>query len=86
MSCKKPCSRQQQSKAQLLAEPAAKQLVAAAQGPPVCQAASESQNSDGLLHRHDTDDGVEMVNVFNENVFRSYYTSPKDCLMGQGQK
>lgn len=34
--------------------------------------------------RDTTADAV--VNVFNENVFRSSYTSPKDCPMGQGQK
>lgn len=50
----KDCSRPQQSKAQILAKVAANQLLAAAQGPPACLAASESRNSDGLLQRHNS--------------------------------
>lgn len=46
--------RQQQSEARLSAEGVAGQLVAAAESPPACLAAPESQNGDGLFHRHDS--------------------------------
>lgn len=86
MSCKKPCSRQQQSRAQLLAKAAADQLAAAAQGPPACPAAPKSQNRMGFFRGSTADAGVQMVNLCKGNVFRSSRTSPKVYPMGPGQK
>lgn len=46
--------RQQQSEAWLSAEAVAGQMVAAAESPPACLAAPESQNGDGLFQTHDS--------------------------------